>query len=264
MCGCWVARATRATRAAARLQLSGGSAAARAAAQVARAAAQAAAARLRTTLAALGFAPSTADPSLFLRTDTLLPPFYVLVYVDDLVFATNDTEALALVKSELLKRHTWTDLGRSALWLPVLLATVHSSNNLSLELSSTFERVPRAKWPVAPERHRLEHWEAAKRVLRYLCSTSTKGLMHGGRGPVVLTGNADASWEHRLEHRTKHIALHYFLSRELQQRGQLRLAYVATRVNTADIFTKALQSGNHQRFCTVLGLVPTFPHLLTA
>ncbi|CAI7930354.1 unnamed protein product, partial [Closterium sp. NIES-54] len=46
---------------------------------------------LRTTLAALGFAPSTADPSLFLRTDTSLPPFYVLVYVDDLVFATADT-----------------------------------------------------------------------------------------------------------------------------------------------------------------------------
>ncbi|CAI7892786.1 unnamed protein product, partial [Closterium sp. NIES-53] len=52
---------------------------------------------LRTTLAALGFAPATADPSLFLRTDTSLPPFYVLVYVDDLVFATADTEALTLV-----------------------------------------------------------------------------------------------------------------------------------------------------------------------
>ncbi|CAI7816028.1 unnamed protein product [Closterium sp. NIES-54] len=56
---------------------------------------------LRITLAALGFAPSTAEPSLFLRTDTSLPPFYVLVYVDDLVFATADTEALTLVKSEL-------------------------------------------------------------------------------------------------------------------------------------------------------------------
>ncbi|CAI7792788.1 unnamed protein product [Closterium sp. NIES-54] len=56
---------------------------------------------LRTTLTALGFAPSTADPSLFLRTDTSLPPFYVLVYIDDLVFATVDTEALTLVKSEL-------------------------------------------------------------------------------------------------------------------------------------------------------------------
>ncbi|CAI7893530.1 unnamed protein product [Closterium sp. NIES-54] len=70
--------------------------------------------------------------------------------------------------------------------------------------------------------------------------------------------------EHRLEHRTKHIALRYFLARELQQRGQLRLAYMATRANTADIFTKALLPGDHQRFSTVLGLVPTLPHLLTA
>ncbi|CAI7927473.1 unnamed protein product, partial [Closterium sp. NIES-54] len=66
---------------------------------------------LRTTLAALGFGPSTADPSLFLRTDTSLPPFYILVYLEDLVFATADTEALALVKSKLQKRHTCTDLG---------------------------------------------------------------------------------------------------------------------------------------------------------
>ncbi|CAI7890720.1 unnamed protein product [Closterium sp. NIES-54] len=63
---------------------------------------------LRTTLAALGFAPSTADPSLFRHTDTLVPPFYILVYVDDLVFATADTAGLAHVKSELQKRHTCT------------------------------------------------------------------------------------------------------------------------------------------------------------
>ncbi|CAI5952232.1 unnamed protein product [Closterium sp. NIES-64] len=56
---------------------------------------------LRTILEALGFSPSSADPSLFLRTDNTLPPFYVLVYVADLVFATADTEALALVKAEL-------------------------------------------------------------------------------------------------------------------------------------------------------------------
>ncbi|CAI7733080.1 unnamed protein product [Closterium sp. NIES-53] len=41
-----------------------------------------------TTLAALGFARSTADGSLFLRTYTSLPLFYVLIYVKDLVFAT--------------------------------------------------------------------------------------------------------------------------------------------------------------------------------
>ncbi|CAI7894769.1 unnamed protein product [Closterium sp. NIES-53] len=93
---------------------------------------------LRTTLAALGFAPSTADPSLFLRTDTSLLPFYILVYVDDLVFATADTAGLAYVKSELQKRHTCTDLGPSALRLHVLLASGHSSVYSPLALSSAF------------------------------------------------------------------------------------------------------------------------------
>ncbi|CAI7869882.1 unnamed protein product [Closterium sp. NIES-54] len=184
---------------------------------------------------------------------------------------------------------------------------------------------------------------AAKRVLRYLCSTSGLGLVLGGRSPMVLTGHADASWVDDLatqrssqgyafslgsgavswrstrsssvlsssceaeiyagamaaqelrwltylltdlgepprsppvlyvdnkamlalcrEHRTKHIALRYFLARELQQRGQLRLAYVASQANTVDIFTKALQPCDHQRFCTMLGLVPIWPHLLTS
>ncbi|CAI7890604.1 unnamed protein product [Closterium sp. NIES-53] len=67
---------------------------------------------LRTTLAALGFAPSTTDPSLFLRTDTSLPPFYILVYVNDLVFATADTAGLAHVKSEL--QHSTVSAPRTA------------------------------------------------------------------------------------------------------------------------------------------------------
>ncbi|CAI7778566.1 unnamed protein product, partial [Closterium sp. NIES-53] len=326
---------------------------------------------LRMTLAALGFAPSTAGLSLFLRTDTSLPPLYVLVYVDNLVFATADTESLTLVKSEVQKRHTCTDLGelRSYLGLEITLTQSHMVHQVlqcfgfrysspqstplptghslsappfdeSVEPSGVYPELvgclmylmtytrPDLAYPlsilaryVAPGRNRPEHWEAAKRVLCYLCSTSSMGLVLGGRGPVVLTGHADASWvddlatqhssceaeiytggmaaqdlrwltylltdlgerpgsspvlyvdnkamialcqEHRLEQRMKHIALRYFLARELQQRGQLHLAYVATRANTADIFTKALQSGDHQRFCTVLGLVPTLPHLLTA
>ncbi|CAI7934164.1 unnamed protein product [Closterium sp. NIES-54] len=60
---------------------------------------------------ARGFSFTLVYPSLFLHTDMSLPPFYVIVYVDDLVFATSDTYALTLVKSELQKRHTCTDLG---------------------------------------------------------------------------------------------------------------------------------------------------------
>ncbi|CAI7789324.1 unnamed protein product, partial [Closterium sp. NIES-54] len=208
---------------------------------------------LRTTLAALGFAPSTADPSLFLRTDTSLPPFYILVYVDNLVFATADTAGLAHVKSELQKRHTCTDLGelRSYLGLQITrdraqrtitltqshmvqqvlqrfdftysspqatpLSTRHSLSALpsdeSVEPSGPYPELvgclmylmtctrPDLAYPlsilaryVAPGRHRPEHMAAAKRVLRYLCSTSGLGLVLGGRRPMVLTGHADASW----------------------------------------------------------------------
>ncbi|CAI7803450.1 unnamed protein product [Closterium sp. NIES-54] len=324
---------------------------------------------LRTTLAAVGFNPSTADPSLFQRTDTSLPLFYVLVYVDDLVFATADIEAVTLVKSELHKRHTCTDLGELRSYLGLQITRDRAPHTITLTQSHMVHLVlqcfgfqfsspqptplstghslsappsdesvePSGPYPefvgclmylmmctrrdlvyplslvaryVALGRHRKVHWDVVKRVLCYLCSTSGMRLVLGGRGPVVLTGHTDASWvddlatqrssqdytfslgsmatqelrwltyllsdlgeqprsppvlyvdnkamialcqEHRLEHRTKHIALRYFLARELQQRGQLCLAYMATRANTAYIFTKAHESGDHQRFSTVLG-----------
>ncbi|CAI7756515.1 unnamed protein product [Closterium sp. NIES-54] len=107
----------------------------------------------------------------------------------------------------------------------------------------------------------------AAQELRWLTYLLTD-LGEPPRSPPVLYVDNKAMLalcrEHRLEHRTKHIALRYFLARELQQRGQLRLAYVASQANTADVFTKALPPGDHQRFCTMLGLVPTWPHLLSS
>ncbi|CAI7848476.1 unnamed protein product [Closterium sp. NIES-54] len=96
---------------------------------------------LRSTLAALGFAPSTADPSLFLRTDTSLPPFYVLMYVDDLVFATADTEALALVKSELQKRHTCIDLGELRSYLGLQITQDRARRTITLTQSHMVQQV---------------------------------------------------------------------------------------------------------------------------
>ncbi|CAI7873495.1 unnamed protein product, partial [Closterium sp. NIES-53] len=94
---------------------------------------------LRTTLAALGFAPSTAvsrrcfsAPTPSCRRSTSSCP--------------------------------------SALWLPILLATAHSSVYQPLALSFTFGGVHRAE------------------------CTLGMGLVLGGRGPVVLNGHADASW----------------------------------------------------------------------
>ncbi|CAI7798686.1 unnamed protein product [Closterium sp. NIES-54] len=318
---------------------------------------------LRTTLAALGFAPATADPSLFLRTETSLPPFYVLVYVDNLIFATADTEALTLVKSELQKRHTCTDLGelrsylglqitRGRAWRTITLTQSHMVHLVLQRFGFQFSSPQPTPLSTSHSLSAPPSDESVKPSGLYpqpvgCLITSGMGLVLGGRARVVLTGHADASWvddlatqwssqgytfslgsgsvswrstrsssvlsssceaeiyagamvaqelrwltylqtdlveaprsppvlyvhnkamlalcqEHILEHKTKHIALRYFLARELQQRGQLYLAYVASQANTADVFTKALQPCDHQRFCTVLGLVPTVPYLLTS
>ncbi|CAI7860022.1 unnamed protein product, partial [Closterium sp. NIES-54] len=98
---------------------------------------------LRTTLVALGFAPSSADPSLFLRTDTTLPPFYVLVYIDDLVFATADTKALALVKAELQERHTCTDLGELRSYLGLQITRDRARQTITLTQSHMVHQVLR-------------------------------------------------------------------------------------------------------------------------
>ncbi|CAI7864869.1 unnamed protein product, partial [Closterium sp. NIES-54] len=170
-----------------------------------------------TTLAALGFAPSTSDPSLFLRTDTTLLPFYVLVYVDDLIFATADTEALAHVKSELQKRHTCTDLGeltsylglritRHRAQLTITLTQSHMVQQVLQRFSVTYSSPQSTPLPTShsllapPSDESVEpsgpypELVGCLMVLRYFCSTSGMGLVLGGWARVVLTGHADASW----------------------------------------------------------------------
>ncbi|CAI7833869.1 unnamed protein product [Closterium sp. NIES-53] len=81
------------------------------------------------------FTPSTGDPSPFLRTNTLLPPFYVLVYVNDLVFATADTEALALVKSKLQKTLNFTDVGELRNYLGLQITWDRARRTITLTQS---------------------------------------------------------------------------------------------------------------------------------
>ncbi|CAI7842539.1 unnamed protein product [Closterium sp. NIES-54] len=107
----------------------------------------------------------------------------------------------------------------------------------------------------------------AAQELRWLTYLLTD-LGERPRSPLVMYVDIKAivalCHEQRLEHRTKHVAPRYFLARELQQRRQLRLSYVASRANIADVFTKVLGSGDHQRLCTTLRLMPSLPHLLVA
>ena len=66
-------------------------------------------AKLKTVLLQLGFSPSHSDPSLFIkRTEK---GSWILVYVDDLLIASQDTKELALTKNLLKKHFPMKDLG---------------------------------------------------------------------------------------------------------------------------------------------------------
>ncbi|CAI7897592.1 unnamed protein product [Closterium sp. NIES-53] len=179
------------------------------------------------TLAALGFAPSTADPSLFLRTDPSLPPFYILVYVDNLVFATTDIEALALVKAQLQKRHTYLGELRSYLGLQITrdrarrTITLTQSHMVQQVLQCFVFRFSLPQLTPLPIGHSLSAPTSDE-------SVEPSGPYQELVGCLICEAEIYAGAMAAQE--------------ELEQRGQLRLAYVASRANTADVFTKALGS----------------------
>ncbi|CAI7769684.1 unnamed protein product, partial [Closterium sp. NIES-54] len=206
---------------------------------------------LRCTRLHTAFLQGSLHEEIWLRRP---PGFTGSFPVDDLVFATADTEALAHVKSKLQKRHTCIDLGELTSYLGLRITRDRAQRTITLIQTHMVQQVlikrfsfmysspqstplptgyslsappsdesvePSGPYPelvgclmylmtctrpdlayplsllaryVAPGRHRKVHWDAAKRVLRYLCSTLGMGLVLGGRARVVLTGHADASW----------------------------------------------------------------------
>ncbi|CAI7847079.1 unnamed protein product [Closterium sp. NIES-54] len=208
---------------------------------------------LRTTLAALDFFPSSADASLFVRRGSA--PFFVLVYVDDLVFATPDRRALASVKEELQRRHACTELGELQRYLGLQITRDRAACTITLTQS---QADPHAiSLPVLQAVHILscssseaEVYAAAMAAqeLRWLSFLLTDLGEQPRSPPVLFADNMSAVLlceEPRLVGKVKHIQLRYFLLREFQQSGQARVVCVVSEANSADIFTKALPPCAH-------------------
>ncbi|CAI7838862.1 unnamed protein product [Closterium sp. NIES-54] len=211
---------------------------------------------LSSTLHNLWFHNSSVDPSLFVCSSST--SFFILVYIDDLVFATADMTALFEVKSELQKRHTCIDLGELQRYLGLQITRDRAAPTITLSQSHMVQQVlqrfrlqhsttqptplaenhiltgpfpdepfePSDSYPelvgclmylmtctrpdlafplsvlshfVATGRHRPVPRTAAVRVEKYLETTSSMGLVLGGREPVVLTSHYDSSYADDVE-----------------------------------------------------------------
>ncbi|CAI7776005.1 unnamed protein product [Closterium sp. NIES-54] len=257
---------------------------------------------VRGVLEEIGFTPSTANHSLFMLGEGEQRSFMV-VYVDDILIFSPSSDLVKEVMLKLqdkfkckalgdvnfyLELHIERDVEKRCMRLVLggrssVVLTGHSDASwaddqatqrsslgytFSLGSGSVSWRSTRSS-SVLDSSCEVEIYAGAMAALelRWLTYLLTD-LEERPHSPPVLYVNNKAMLalcrEQRMEHRTKHIALRFFHARELQRHGQLRLSYVASRANTADVFTKALGSGDHQHLCIALGLVPTLPHLLVA
>ncbi|CAI7761334.1 unnamed protein product [Closterium sp. NIES-53] len=209
-----------------------------------------------TTLAALGFAPSTADPSLFSCTDTTLPPFYVLVAQRTVTLTQSH------MVQQVLQRFGFTYSSPQSTPPPTGHSLSAPPLDESVEPSGPYPELvgclmylmtctrPDLAYPlsllaryVAPGRHRKcleDGLELSSLVTLTPPGSSCEAEIYAGamatqelcwltylltdlgeapRSPPVLYVDNKAMLalcqEHILEHRTKHIALRYFLGREL-------------------------------------------------
>ncbi|CAI7900274.1 unnamed protein product [Closterium sp. NIES-53] len=205
---------------------------------------------LRTTLATLGFAPATADPSLFLRSDNSLPPFYVLVYVlQRFGFQFSSPQPTPLSTSHSLSAPPSDKSVEPSGPYPELVGClIYLMTCTRPDLAYPLSLLARY---VAPGKHRKGYtFSLGSGSVSWRSTRSSSVLSSSCEAEIYPT--AMAAQELR--------RLTYLLTDLGEQprsppRGQLCLAYVATRANTTDVFTKALPPGDHQHFVTVLGLL---------
>ncbi|GAA0168149.1 transmembrane signal receptor [Lithospermum erythrorhizon] len=158
-------------------------------------------AKLVTSLLSYGFCQSYSDYSLFsIRQGKL--ELYVLIYVDDLIVAGNNSSDISAFKAYLGRCFHMKDLGVLKYFLGVEVAR-------------------------GPQHPRQEHWEAALRVVRYL----------KGRPGQECPAYCSEFGVSRV-HEAYRGGCHYVC--DAIRDGLLTTTHVSTAVQLADIFTKAL------------------------
>jgi hypothetical protein len=77
-------------------------------------------------------------------------------------------------------------------------------------------------------------------------------LYQDNQGCIKVTVNPE------FHKRTKHIDVRYHYVRQKVKEGVIRLTYVHTKANVADIFTKAMPKIDFERLRTMLRVQPTW------
>eukprot|EP00253_Pinus_taeda_P025156 PITA_25156 len=114
------------------------------------------------------------------------------------------------------------------------------------------------------EPHEL-HWNAAKRILRYVQGTITFGIHYAAGNALNLLGFTDSDWagdsidrkDPVQRQRTKHIEIHMHYIRDFVHDWVIDLQFCPSAEQTADIFTKTFTEQKFRSLRDRLGVKDT-------
>jgi hypothetical protein len=100
--------------------------------------------------------------------------------------------------------------------------------------------------------------QAAKQVIWFISLFSELSYSIADIPTIFCDNQAAISISHHPEHhsRTKHIDIACHFLRDMVQKKKLQLEYISTGDNIADIFTKGLSRGAHERLTRKMGITP--------
>eukprot|EP00253_Pinus_taeda_P035347 PITA_35347 len=151
-----------------------------------------------------GFQRSPSDADLYIKHtgDDIL---FVVVYVDDLIITGSSAHLIDGIKQDLRRTFDMTDLRLLHYCLGVEVWQTENHIFLSqskqlvgslIYLTATRPDISFAvsyisRFMSAPK---VDHWIAAKRVLRYVRGTSNYGLLYTRSSDPILSGYTDSDW----------------------------------------------------------------------
>ncbi|CDF39892.1 unnamed protein product [Chondrus crispus] len=148
----------------------------------------------------LGFETSRSDPCLFIKRigNTIM---LIALYVDDLLLAGSDIDAIKWMKGELNKRFEMKDLGKAKVCIGLEIERDRSAKTLmgSLMYLMVGTRPDLAYAIGKLSQHSANpcesHWAGVKRVMRYVQGTRNLGIVFDNKSKSPeLFGFSDADW----------------------------------------------------------------------
>uniref|UniRef100_A0A2N9HUJ9 Reverse transcriptase Ty1/copia-type domain-containing protein n=1 Tax=Fagus sylvatica TaxID=28930 RepID=A0A2N9HUJ9_FAGSY len=258
--------------------------------------------KFNNTITSFGFKENTVDWCIYLK-ESGSEFIFLILYVDDILLASSDLGILHETKKFLSKNFEMKDMDKTTYVIGIEIFRNRSRGILGLSQKAYIERVlERFKMencsasvaPIQKGRYQsnsgMDHWKAAKKVMRYLQGTKDFMLTFRRSDSLEVTGYSNSDFAGCIDSRkstfgylfmlaggaiswesakqtiiasstmeaefmgAKHMELKYLTVKEDVQKQRVSIEHISTQLMVADLLTKGLAPKTFKEHVNQMGL----------